>query len=79
MPAKSPMTFTPNLTLNVEKWLREHGDRFVYINGNSDTWSATAVRPSPAEMLFGIFARQRPRHGKNQNLTSEEKPIDHHH
>lgn len=74
MPGKAPMTFTPQLTLNVEKWLQAHGDRFVYINGNSDTWSATAVRPSPGrDALWYFLPGKDHAMARIKNLTSEEK------
>ncbi len=46
MPGKLPKTFDGELVSSVYEWLPVNGDRFIYINGDSDTWSATAVRPS---------------------------------
>lgn len=46
MPDKMPMRFDGVLPRRVHDWLQTEGNRFIYINGNSDTWSATAVRPS---------------------------------
>lgn len=46
MPGKTPMNFNGSLPKKVQEWLSTHGNNFIYINGNSDTWSATAVRPS---------------------------------
>ncbi len=48
-------TFTPNkmtvpydgtIPNEVNEWLKTEGNNFLYIYGGSDTWSATAVRPS---------------------------------
>lgn len=46
MPDNLPKSFDGKLVNDVYEWLPVNGDRFIYINGNSDTWSATAVRPS---------------------------------
>ncbi len=46
MPGKVPMSFDGQLPKKVSDWLDTQGNNFIYINGNSDTWSATAVRPS---------------------------------
>jgi hypothetical protein len=46
MPAKMPMHFDGQLPKKVAAWLETQGNNFIYINGNADTWSATAVRPS---------------------------------
>ena len=35
--------FNPDLSLSVEKYLGEDADNFIYIYGEYDTWSATAV------------------------------------
>ena len=46
MPDKLPLSFDGELPRRVHEWLQMNGNHFIYINGNSDTWSATAVRPS---------------------------------
>jgi len=46
MPDKRPFTFDGELVEAVAEWLPVNGDRFIYINGDADTWSATAVRPT---------------------------------
>lgn len=46
MPNHAPIAFNPTLTKAVYDWTRTKGNHIIYLNGNSDTWSATAVRPS---------------------------------
>jgi hypothetical protein len=43
MPNKMPIKFDGRLTNEVKKWVSEHGDRFIYIYGANDTWTATGV------------------------------------
>jgi len=44
MPNNLPKTFDGELPRKVHSWLQgEDADRFIYIYGASDTWSATAV------------------------------------
>ncbi len=46
MPGKAPMTFEPGLVRKVYDWLASQGNRFIYIYGGTDTWTATGVPPS---------------------------------
>lgn len=55
MPDKMPIRFDDSLVKKVHAWLAEHGNRFIYINGDSDTWSATAVRLSPGSKVDAVF------------------------
>jgi hypothetical protein len=45
-PDKQKVRFNGTLAAEVYQWLKDHGDRFIYIYGGTDTWSATAVPPS---------------------------------
>lgn len=44
-PGKVPVPYDGRLAAQVAEWLQTSGERFVYIYGASDTWSATAVQP----------------------------------
>ncbi|HFA50674.1 MAG TPA: hypothetical protein ENJ95_16830 [Bacteroidetes bacterium] len=47
MPEKEmKKNFDGKLPAAASKWVDEKGNNFIYINGDSDTWSSTAVRPS---------------------------------
>lgn len=46
MPDHMPIQFDPSLTNKVYEWTQTKGDHIIYLNGSSDTWSATAVPPS---------------------------------
>lgn len=48
-PDKIPVDFDDTLLKNVNKWLETNPNKFIYINGGLDTWSATAVPPSNNE------------------------------
>lgn len=45
-PGKMQVEFDGTLTNQVYDWLKDNGNRFAYIYGGSDTWSATSVPPS---------------------------------
>lgn len=74
MPGKLPISFTPEFTQAVSQWVGNHGDRFIYINGNSDTWSATAVRPKAGRDALWYFLPGKD-HGmaRIKNLSADEK------
>lgn len=74
MPGKIPVSFTPDFTQKVSNWIQGQGDRFIYINGNSDTWSATAVRPSPGrDALWYFLPGKDHAMARIKNLAPEEK------
>lgn len=43
LPADANVTFNASLSPEVEQYLSSEGDNFIYIYGEYDTWSATAV------------------------------------
>lgn len=45
-PEKIPTRYDGSYNEKAAKWLEKKGDRFIYIYGEIDTWSATAVPPS---------------------------------
>lgn len=42
-PNKQSISFDNTLAHKAYKWIQDHGDQFIYINGADDTWSSTAV------------------------------------
>ena len=46
LPNKMKATFDGQILNDVNNWLKTKGNKFIYINGAIDTWSATAVRPN---------------------------------
>ena len=54
-PNKIPVEFDGTLLKNVNKWLKSNPHKFVYINGATDTWSATAVPISDNENSVWFF------------------------
>jgi hypothetical protein len=46
MPDKQPPDFDGRLVRQVKDWLDAEGNNIIYVNGDADTWSATAIRPS---------------------------------
>lgn len=75
MPERGMKTnFDGELPKKVHEWIKTNGNQFIYINGDGDTWSATAVRPSGKEDAVFIFMPQTD-HGKARikNMTKAEK------
>jgi hypothetical protein len=54
-PNKIPVDFDDTLLNNVTEWLVTNPNKFVYINGASDTWSATAVPVSDNQNSVWFF------------------------
>jgi hypothetical protein len=45
-PQDMELVFQPQAMRDVDAWLRESGDRFLYIYGGRDPWSAPGVVPA---------------------------------
>ncbi len=74
MPNKMKVPFNNELILNCLDWLEKEGDQFIYINGNSDTWSATAVRPNKRRDALAFFMNGKD-HGaaRIRNMDDKDK------
>jgi PS-10 peptidase S37 len=42
-PDKMEVPYDSTLSIKVYNWVKDKGDRFIYINGGIDTWSSTAI------------------------------------
>ena len=77
--------FTPNkmkveldntIPKATKKWLEQNGNRFLYIYGADDTWTANAVRPSKGVDAEWFFMAGRD-HGaaRFRNMTASEQAL----
>ena len=74
MPGKMPVKFDGKLPKQVQDWLKTNGNNFIYINGDSDTWSSTSVRPSGKTNAV-FFFMPKTDHGKARikNMTEADR------
>lgn len=74
MPNKMEVEFNNEVMLKAEKWLQKDGNNIIYINGDADTWSATAVRPSKEVDALWFFMEGKD-HGQARirNMSAEEQ------
>ncbi|MCG8306952.1 MAG: hypothetical protein MI975_06120 [Cytophagales bacterium] len=74
VPDKMNVRFDKKLLDDVNKWLETDGSRFIYIYGELDTWSASAVPPSNRVESIWFFLKGK-HHGsaRIRNMTIEEK------
>ncbi len=75
-PVKDRIKYNNESKIKANKWLQKEGNRFIYINGNKDTWSATAVRPTEGIDALWFFIKDAD-HGKARiwNLDTEDKKL----
>lgn len=45
LPTGISVRYSPQLSRKVDGWLKRHGDRILYVYGEYDAWSSTAVKP----------------------------------
>ncbi len=74
MPNKMVVPFNNEVPRKALSWLKNKGDQMVYINGNADTWSATAIRPSKnVDALYFFLAGQDHAGARIKNMTITER------
>ena len=75
MPERGMETgFDGKLPAKVRDWLGANGNNFIYINGNSDTWSATAVRPfGKTNAVFFFMPGTDHRRARIKNMNEKDK------
>ena len=73
-PDKMNVSFDGSLLRDVNEWISNKGDKFIYIYGSKDTWSACAVQPSEVVDSQWFFLRGK-NHGtaRIRNMSVEEK------
>lgn len=79
MPNKMPITFDGKLVNKAAEWMTKNGNQFIHINGNADTWSATAVRPTKgldAHWFFIAGADHGQARIKNMSAADKAKLIE---
>ena len=74
IPGKVEVEFNGNLLKDINSWLPEHANEFIYIYGAMDTWSASAVRPSEDVDALWFFMKDK-HHGsaRIRNMSKDEK------
>lgn len=74
MPFKMEVAFDNEVMLKAEKWLNKNGHHIIHINGNSDTWSATALRPNKAvDALWFFMAGKDHANARIRNMSTKEQ------
>ncbi len=74
VPGKMKVTFDGTLVRKVYDWLAEHGNRFIYLYGATDTWSATRVPESDkVDSVWFILEGKDHRTCRIRNMTEEER------
>ena len=78
-PEKMQVTYDGALPKKVSEWLKTNGNKFIYIYGANDTWTATAVPPSDKVDAHWFFMKGKD-HGqariKNMNKSEEAQLIE---
>lgn len=76
VPNKLDVEFDDTLLKNVKVWLSQHGNEFIYIYGELDTWTASAVSPSKnVDAVWFFMEGKNHRNARIKNMTSSEKQM----
>lgn len=76
VPNHMEFSYDNSLAKKAYKWIQESGDRFIYIYGGNDTWTATAI-PVNKERDAAWITMPGKDHGaaRIKNMTKEEQEI----
>ena len=66
-------TFHPQLSYDVRDYLREEGNNFIFVYGEYDTWSATAVRETGSTNSEIFFKKKGSHRTRINNMPEEQK------
>ena len=74
LPKNLDVSFDGSLLNDVHEWIETEGNKFIYIYGGNDTWSASAIQPSENVDSHWFFLKGKD-HGQARikNMTAEEK------
>jgi hypothetical protein len=72
IPPGVKVAYDPELSLEVERYLASDGDNFIFIYGEYDTWSATAVSTT-GNTNSKIFVKEKGSHRTRINNMPEDQ------
>jgi len=72
-PQNAEVTFRPEVMRDIYEWLQKKGDNIIYIYGEDDTWSATAVELTGETNALKIVKKGGSHGTKIRNLPDEQK------
>ncbi len=75
-PNKMEVKFDATLTNKVAKWIAKNGNRMIHINGDLDTWSATAAPETKGVDAIWYFLKDKHHSSARiKNMTEDEKGL----
>ena len=76
VPNKMKVEFDGTLLKKVNKWIENDGNKFIYIYGSIDTWSACAVKPSKkVDSKWFFLDGKHHSNARIKNMNEEEKQV----
>lgn len=76
VPNKMDVEFDGSLLKKVNSWLKKNGNEFIYIYGELDTWSASAVPPSKdVDALWFFMNGNHHGNARIRNMTEDDKSL----
>lgn len=74
LPNKMDFKFDKKLLDDVNEWIRKYGNKFIYIYGAIDTWTATGVPPNPnVDSKWFILEEKHHATARISEMTKKEK------
>jgi hypothetical protein len=74
-PRDAELRFNPNVMYNVYTWLRDYGNNIIYIYGETDLWSATAMELSGKTNAVKVVKKGGSHTTRIANLSPEQRSL----
>jgi hypothetical protein len=74
-PRNTQLQFNPNVMYNVYTFLRDHGENIIYLYGETDLWSATAMELSGKTNAIKIVKKGGSHRTRIGNVDPEQKEL----
>ncbi|MBN1953134.1 MAG: hypothetical protein JW801_18155 [Bacteroidales bacterium] len=76
IPEGIPVSWDGSILEKVHKWARKDGDKLIYIYGQTDTWSGSAIPPSDKVDAVWFFMKDKDhRTARYQEMTPKEQAL----
>jgi hypothetical protein len=72
-PQNTDLTYSNELMLKIEEFLRTRAQNVIYVYGELDTWSACALKPAASTNSFAVYIKDGAHSSRIGNLSEEDR------
>jgi hypothetical protein len=76
VPAEIPMSFDPLAMRDIDQWVKERGQRLLFIYGENDPWSAEPFEPGPGTLDSYWYTAPGANHGARIAVLADADQLE---